>query len=262
MKRPLAELIGKAAMNTAADVVLLAECEQPENEILAALNHQTGKTFHNAHPLSIKIRVYSSLTAGTIHPVAVYDNGRISIQRLILERTDILLVAVHLPSKMNRDDSDQVQEAVGLSSNIRRAELDYGHTRTILVGDLNMNPFDPGVVGAMGLHGVMTRAIATERTRKVDGQDYHFFYNPMWGLLGDRTPGPAGTHYIRLGKPTEYFWNTYDQVMIRPELLGNFDDDVRVLTEVGGINFLTANGHPNRNQHSDHLPLSFPLNID
>lgn len=60
-----------------------------------------------------------------------------------------------------------------------------------------MNPFDEGVVKAAGLHAMMTKATANERFRTVQGREYPFFYNPMWGFFGDRTDGPAGTFHYR-----------------------------------------------------------------
>ena len=75
-------------------------------------------------------------------------------------------------------------------------------------------------------------------------------------------PGPSGTHYCRLGKPIEYFWNTYDQVLIRPQLLGEFENDLQVLTSIDGVDLLSAKGLPNSAIGSDHLPLSFSLNLE
>jgi hypothetical protein len=62
---------------------------------------------------------------------------------------------------------------------IRRVEETLVNPRTVLVGDFNMNPFDPGMMGAQGLHGVMTKRVAGRVARQVDGRPYPFFYNPM-----------------------------------------------------------------------------------
>jgi exonuclease III len=178
----------------------------------------------------------------------------------------ILLAALHLPSKLHKTDSQEYQSFVAsqVSEKIRKLELENGTSRTVLVGDLNMNPFEKGVASANGLHAVMTRDIARSRKgkRQVVREFYPFFYNPMWGRFGDTTEGPPGTYYRRGSEPTEYFWNTYDQVLIRPELLDSFDEKtVKVLTEFGGTRFLLNSGKPDHSRLSDHLPLLFALNI-
>ena len=65
-----------------------------------------------------------------------------------------------------------------------------------------MNPFEEGVVGAKGLHAVMTRRIAAKGSRVVQGKEYPFFYNPMWGLFGDRQDSPSGTYYYSASEHT------------------------------------------------------------
>jgi hypothetical protein len=50
-------------------------------------------------------------------------------------------------------DNDQDAECQVLSNSIKQAEKDIGHSKTVLVGDLNMNPFQSGMVNASGLHG-------------------------------------------------------------------------------------------------------------
>jgi len=81
-------------------------------------------------------------------------------------------------------------ECTNLSNAIVEEERKAGHSRTILVGDLNMNPFEKGVIAAAGLHAVASRRIAERIERTVQGRSYPFFYNPMWGLLETRRSGP------------------------------------------------------------------------
>ncbi len=130
-----------------------------------------------------------------------------------------------------------------------------------LFGDLNMNPFEGGVVSAMGLHGVMCRSIAQERTRKVQNYDYLYFYNPMWNILGDTSPGPPGTYYFRDSRLRSFFWNTFDQVLVRPDLIDRFpSEELKVLEDDGSISFLKK-GLPDKSVASDHLPILFRLHL-
>ena len=88
------------------------------------------------------------------------------------------------------------------------------------------------------------------------------FYNPMWRFFGEHTPGgPAGTCYYNRAEHVWTFWNTYDQVLIRPSLLERFPDDaLDVVRRVGG-NSLLREGVPHRKRFSDHLPLVFDVDL-
>jgi hypothetical protein len=148
-----------------------------------------------------------------------------------------------------------------MSANIREIESRIGHSRTVLVGDLNMNPFEEDMISANGWHAVMTRDIARKGTRVVQKEAYPFFYNPMWGHFGDDTQGPPGTYYRWKGSLSEYFWHIWDQVLIRPDLLELFDGaSLQILTECRSISFVKSSGIPNA-RLSDHLPLLFALEI-
>jgi len=98
-----------------------------------------------------------------------------------------------------------------------------------------MNPFEDGIVGTIGLHAVMSQSIAMGNSRTVQGVDYPFFYNPMWGHFGDRNAGPDGTYYRSSAEHVNYFWNIFDQVLIRPELIDVFaKDELQILDHDGG----------------------------
>jgi hypothetical protein len=132
----------------------------------------------------------------------------------------------------------------------------------VLIGDLNANPFEPGIVGAGALNAVMTRRLSQRRARTVNGQAYPYFYNPMWGHFGDRADRYSGTYFYDRGEHVTYFWNLFDQIMLRPALLDCFDPgDLQIISRVGGLDLLSKDGLPNRNVASDHLPLVFRIDM-
>ena len=160
----------------------------------------------------------------------------------------------------------------GFGSAIRTVERKAGHERTVVIGDLNMNPFEFGLVNAQGLNAVMTREIAPRRTRTVDAAAYPFFYNPMWSCFGDSThemhpPSsqdhqPSGTCYYPAAESTWYYWNMYDQVLLRPDLLPYFRNrNLKIVISDGETSLLNQKGLPNRSLASDHLPLLFQLAV-
>ena len=95
--------------------------------------------------------------------------------------------------------------------------------------------------------------------RTVQGERYPFFYNPMWGHFGDRAGGPPGTLHEK-AEHTVFFWNIFDQVLLRPELAVNFrHEDLTILSTVGNRPLVTPIGKPDANHASDHLPVLLRL---
>jgi hypothetical protein len=125
-----------------------------------------------------------------------------------------------------------------------------------------LNPFESGLLSGNGFNAVMSRHIAEKKSRVVQGRTYPFFYNPMWSLFGDASPGPPGTYYNSRSEHISFFWYMFDQVLIRPDLLGSFSNkDLSILDSDGEISFLTKNGIPDGRMVSDHLPIIFKLRL-
>jgi exonuclease III len=256
-KRDIPGFVAHLARQENADVVVLAECRIPTAQLLETLNAEASD-YHFAPGNCGHLVFFTRFNAHFLTPLI--ENHRISIRRLALPACQtIILAAAHLPSKVNFSDDDQIFESVHLSRMIDDAEQFEGHQRTVLLGDLNMNPFEVGMVAARGgLNAVMNRRVAAQGPRTLQKEKYKFFYNPMWGHLGDRGPA-GGTFYYDTGQPVCYFWNIFDQVLLRPELLHGFaHEHVRILTEVRGVSLLDK-GCPDKDMASDHLPVLLEL---
>ena len=230
-------------------------------QMLSALNCTEARYFHVRQVACTKIAVATAFPERYIMPA--FETDRITIRRLKLPcMEEILIGALHLPSKLHWDENSQAAECMRVAQLVRSAEEKEGHRRTVLVGDFNMNPFEPGMVCAYGLHGVMTRSLAEKVSRRVQDQDYPFFYNPMWGFYGDRDSSTPGTYYHAGSTQSEFFWHMFDQLLVRPELLPRFPrDSVRILHEVAGVSLLSDTGVPDCDRFSDHLPLLFSLSL-
>ncbi len=263
MRKDLRALIAAAVVERDVDVLMLAESGTSDGDIVAALRESTGREYTALSEAADKVRLFSRLSgANWILRQLDPSNARMAIWSAeIGESPGILLATAHLVSKNNSSETSQALRVAELSKEVSRVEDQVDHRRTVLVGDLNMNPFEDGVTASHALHAVMTRRIAGGRERVVAGGPRRFFYNPMWGLFGDRTPGPAGTFYY--GKDdTELFWHMLDQVLLRPALMNALDDLV-ILDRVGPQSLLrTSTGRPNKTIASDHLPLAFRLILD
>lgn len=254
-RRPLARLVASAARENEADVVVMAECHETVYTLLTALN--TAGHYKYSYPFAPdgKLIVLTRFPRSSLRPVQ--DPISATLRRLRAPLLpEILLVAAHMPSKLHMSDDDQTHACVRLVHSIEQAEKKLGHRRTIVIGDLNMNPFESAVVGSSGFHAVMSRQIARRGQRVVQQEQRPMFYNPMWSHFGDRPPSPPGTYFFQASAPVTYFWNMFDQVLIRPDLLDHLDDgNVRVITSVEGVGLLDAAGIPDTGVGSDHLPL-------
>ena len=213
----------------------------------------------------LRFRFFSRLPEDVWSSVYNDDSGRsrVSIQRLkIGPKPGVLLAAVHLPDRMRMPSHlgrhDAAQDVAAL---VRKHEEELGNQRTVLVGDLNMNPFEEGVVGARALHGVMTKSLARTVQRLSRREGYSCFYNPMWHLFGDQGPGPSGSYYFRNTDDTmNHFWNIYDQVLLRPDLMDALRH-LEIIDAMGEHSLVTKQGRPRLASMSDHLPIYFTLEL-
>ena len=196
----------------------------------------------------------------------LHNHLRYGIYRLnLLDDYSILCCIVHFPSKLHwGDPTDYWGLCANLRSDIERIELEFGTKRSFIVGDFNMNPFEKGITNTSGLNNVSVKSIAKNRIRKIHGREYTVFYNPMWNFFGESSKGKVpGTFFYNTSKYLNHYWNMYDQLMIRPELLEFFDEDnFDILHKVQGKSLLKKirNIDVVNNSISDHLPLFIKFN--
>ena len=260
---PVQRIIAELAEEHEADVIILVECDIKEADLLYELNSRSEARYSSPSRRGRKTDIYTRFPARWLTPQA--DTYGMSIQHFVDPIIDakLLVVAVHLPSRLHQTDDGLSHLAARWRSAIEEAEKKVGHSNTLLVGDLNMDPFHSGVVSSEGFHGTMDRRIANRKTRTVLEEDRLFFYNPMWSLFGDESDGPPGTFYYNASsEPVNYYWHMYDQVLLRPDLIPFFPNrELRILTHTGSDSMLTSSGRPDADSASDHLPLLFKLDF-
>lgn len=256
----VAEAIGGLCRRHEVDVLVLAEMAIGSATLLTTINQGEASPFTESVTVRTRVRLFTRYPLDRVQPVS--DDGRIAIRHIRppLGRP-VLLVAVHLPSKLHARSYDQGSAIRDLREQIVEAERKVGHRSTVVIGDFNVDPFDEAMVGADGLHGMMDRQVALRESRTVNGISRDFFYNPMWSRLGDDSHGPPGTYYYSSAAPLSFFWHSFDQVLLRPGLLSCYRvDSLIVPTE--------ADGHPLRGpagpgrSTSDHLPVVIRLDTE
>jgi Endonuclease/Exonuclease/phosphatase family len=253
--KPIAHLVKEIATSNDVDVLVLAECEIPIGSLLVELNAETPD-FHFAPGECERIQVFTRFDSGFVTPT--FESDRYSIRRLRMPLRDEVL---HLPSKIHSASESQRTSCSLLARAVLEQEATVGHTRTIIVGDFNADPFEHGFVATDGLHAVMSKRVARRRKRRVEGRDFDFFYNPMWGYFGDSGNKPCGTYYYDKAEHVNYFWHIFDQVLLRPDLLAGFSGDLQILTTAGSTPLLDRDGRPDGENASDHLPIMFSLDF-
>lgn len=259
------------------DVFLFAECPADPTPILAALNGQTVNQYAAVVSQSSRVRFFARQAgplAGAVWHDRFFDGVTDRITALECQprgALSILIIGAHLDSPYpGLSPAGRAEWARDVAQDIRTVEGDVGHTRTILVGDLNMNPFDGGLVETTALHAVMTRHLTGVVVRHEARDGYPVFYNPMWSCLGDRPANriqprgrrrPPGTYYFdNTNDRANVFWQMFDQVLLRPGLMEQLTF-LEILASDGSEEFVTAEGKPREALVSDHLPILFELNL-
>ena len=262
-RKPLQQALAELADEHNPDFFILAECQIPYATLISTIN-ASARSFPYCR-IDSKCSHIITLTRFPDHARTIYDdNGsRMTICKISLPlHLDFLLAATHFPSRVNWAPDSLASYSQRIASMLRYIESTQALDRTVLFGDLNMDPYAPGVLSADGFHAVMTKALARKGSRTVQGSTLPYFYNPLWSHYGDAVP-PPGTHYHYRSESVVQFWHMYDQVLVRPSLIDRFvHEDVRILHTCAGQSMLTEDGIPDQDRWSDHLPLLVAIDLE
>ena len=257
-------LVAGMAVYHQVDILVLAE-STVDSELLLKELKGLDTAYDRPEFQHHRFQTYTRFPGGQLSKFD--DDDRVSIRRLNLPgKNEILFASIHFYDRRNYDRRAPHSKSISANQTIRQAEIKAGHARTIISGDFNMNPFDDGMIDTdVGFGAMMSRELALRHSDpEVTGAQR--FYNPMWSRLGRQTPDPPGTHYWgNVSDPFNIFWQSIDQVLVRPPLFGSFpDEEFRVLTRIPLPGLDTAELIQNTGKHwkiqvSDHLPIIFKL---
>ncbi|MCU0227421.1 MAG: endonuclease/exonuclease/phosphatase family protein [Bryobacterales bacterium] len=261
-RKKFPEILRRAVHDHSADIVILAESPWSDAQLLWLLNADAAPAtpvFQLPFTNCKRIQIVSRFSPNSFPPRL--ESDYFTMRSLVLpEREELLLVCLHLPSKLYASDDRLALSAGDVSRRIRELEATVRHERTVVVGDFNLNPFEAGMIAVGAFHATRALDVARRHRRVVNGTTYPFFYNPMWQLYTASNGAPPGTYYYEQSEQVAHFWHVFDQVLIRPSLLPRFDHRaLQVLHEVVGVSLLDGKGRPDPAIASDHLPLTFQL---
>jgi len=256
-KEKVDNIISSLAISGDIDLFVLAEYDVRINNFLALVNIDQD-IFEEIPQIGCN-RIIIYIRSGLFSYVHGPESSYFTSKKLIFtDQFSMLLVGVHLPSKLHQSEQTQLIEATEFKKEIEAAESALENINTFIVGDFNMNPFEAGMVGASAFHSIPCENISSTGSRIIKGRKHKFFYNPMWNLFGDNDNNP-GSYFYRSSEQTVYFWNILDQVIFRPELTPMFiRNSLKVLQSIGKYSLVNNSGIPNL---SDHLPIKFEFNL-
>jgi endonuclease/exonuclease/phosphatase family metal-dependent hydrolase len=252
------EAVGRMADRRAADVVILDECPLSSDEFAPRLEAVTSGGFARPDVITSRFAVAVRPATARMKEIGCTVHRELVFWELRTAAAELLLVTVHLPAKNDNDDPRQAQMAVLWSERIRDVEdRVMGHRRTVVVGDLNMAPWAPGVAGEMALHAYSNSRLAESYHDREARGPRPAFFNPMWQFLCDHPTRPPGTFH---GPRWPLAWHLLDQVLVRPELVPHLAE-VDILTTDGVETWVDERMGLASTAVSDHLPILFKLDL-
>lgn len=232
-------------------VVVLAEYTADVSELLGLLSDNQVYMTPYCTTGCNRIKIL-----GTVKEVSPGAQTRYATIQIVEKRD--MLCCVHLPSKTHADSSKRGIAVSRIIREIEALEEKYGARNTIVVGDFNVNPYEPECLEAQFFHGIPVAKEADRKSREVLDETFNMFYNPMWNLLGDYN-SPPGTYYLRTNDAACPYWNIFDQVIIRPDIRHRFvDKSLSIIDKTTTQHLTDKNGHPDI-EISDHLPIVFEI---
>ena len=237
------------------DVFILAEC--PSNVNLDELNAIGKGTYKHELNANAKVRAVTRLDSEAFIHRYTSLGREMAVWSTVLPNTalEVLVAGVHLRSRFGGiSETDQAVIASEVIAELNEVEDRQHNRNTLMIGDFNMQPYDPGMVNLIGMHGLMTQQLAARPDRMHRQKLRRSFYNPMWGLFGDRTAGPPGSFYWQSSVLSNTHWGILDQVLVRSMLTKHLRNVV-ILDSDGQHSLLDGKGVPSFKHLSDHLPV-------
>jgi exonuclease III len=181
------------------------------------------------------------------------------------------LFGAHLYSQSRKTKSHQFFENSDIPKYILEYEDKQKNDSSIIVGDLNYKPFDIDLINPKFLNTSNDRMIIDLfKKRKLNGNSFRYFYNPMWNLLGDynyknKSPKTSGTYYWYPSDIERFHWNLIDGVILSPPIMNNLLlETLEIVTEINSKPLIKKSISKHEETllvsgYSDHLPVRFSL---
>lgn len=241
------------------DIDILGICEGKEldkNNIIKKLSFKEVFLLSNLKDRGIKLFCKKNINM----KVNAENNFYHKEYSLLIENINYKILLLHLPSKLRLDNISQSHFATRFREILKG--INYQGKKTIIFGDFNMNPFEEGMISSEAFHALNSKLITSKIQREVYGEKRYYFYNPTWFLYAKSHNEIIGSYYYNSSDFINLFWNMFDQVIISPDLVDNFNFDTFKIIEKTRLRNFCKNGKPNEVTYSDHLPIFFEFNFN
>lgn len=178
-------------------------------------------------------------------------------------QTQYELWFTHLSSPMYAWHPNSVnnEEARGLREGIEKREQAMLHTRSVVIGDFNMEPFSESMTTPEYMNAASCVTVAAQNSKAARHQtQIRYFFNPMWTLLGSWRSNRQPGSFYRNDVSASVQWHMIDQVLVRPDLIFSLQAGSPVILASAGKTPLTTPSGAIASI-SDHLPVLVTLDI-
>ena len=249
------------------DILMAVEAEKLDIQHFISQLRRKNRFFEKKEILSKQNGII--LLANTECMISTYkEEKHFTAYKIHEKNKNRLLIVVHLTSALHYSEAARDQRAGELSKTFEKLEEacnmeakkeGLSPYATMIVGDFNLHPFSAGIIGAFGFHALMDTHQALKKSRMVDGNKVRFYYNPMWNLIGKKDKA-LGTYYYDTDQDDRlFYWYMFDQILLRPELIDEFDwNEFEIVDHIGNAS-LIKNHKINNTKYSDHLPVKFAV---
>lgn len=242
------------------DIVALVETQNLDIQGLInslKLQYQEWKSVEICPEGDIRV-----LAKTNVHITPHKEDKRFATYKIDNEKEVYLFNVVHLSSPMFMEESARDIRAINVSRILLKMEEDIfkdSEFKSIIVGDFNLQPYSQGISSVYGFNATMSIIKARKKTRKVEGEQKYFYFNPTWKLMGDNQLA-QGTYYSSNDQQEKsIFWYSFDEVLIRPFFIDRFSWEFFDIIEKTEMHKFMSKDIINKVNYSDHLPLKFEI---
>ncbi len=231
------------------DILILAEGEN----INILPKHSYYKELNKVAIPRLRKELRYFYNSNLIQSFDVEENTRYMIKEIELitsgVTSNILIVPVHLPSKLNTNQTKSLNTIFGvLEQKIINQKQSRSIDEVIFVGDFNLNPHDFKEIFTFE---VSNCHLGSDVVRNY-GKETTLYYNPSYHLLGNFNQPTLGTHWY------DKQWHLLDQIIFSKSLESKFVKDSFKIIELTNNKLMDEEKKPSV---SDHLPICAVFNF-